>query len=150
MTLVSFASEVYSEMDREGSTKWSDDFRRLMRTIQPTSHEITMVLSLCSAAIDNAHPLPPFMPRPKPFELTSRLEELDHDILSIRHVNEPGYAAFAVLQLCARSIGVDVDRLLDAVRELVGELDFTLKITNLPSGDSDSDALPENEKAKSD
>lgn len=90
------------------------------------------------------------MPKPKPFALTSRLEELDKDILSIRHVNEPGYAAFAVLQLCTRSIGIDVDRLLDAVRELVGELDFSLRVTKEQFGESDSGLLTENDKAKSD
>jgi hypothetical protein len=150
MSLVSFASQAYSEAESGGSSKWSDDFRRLIRTIQPTSHEITMVLTLCSDAIRTGQPLPPYVPKPKPFELTTRLEALDKDILSVRHVNEPGYTAFAVLQLSARCIGVDVDRLLDAVRDLVGELDFSLGVVQEELDRDDSDLAKDGEKSKAD
>jgi hypothetical protein len=150
MSLISFASQAYSEIDSDGDMKWSDDFRRLMGTIQPTSHEITMVLTLCSAAIRSGEPLPPYVPIPKPFELSSRLEELDKDILSIRHINEPGYAAFAVLQLSARCIGVDVDRLLRAVRNLVGELDFGVRMVRTGLDRTESDLIKTEEKPKAD
>jgi hypothetical protein len=150
MSLVSFASQAYTEVDPTGNTKWSDDFRRLMGTVQPTSHEITMVLTLCSAAIRSGEPLPPYVPKPKPFELTTRLEELDKDILSVRHINEPGYAAFAVMQLSARCIALDVDRLLAAVRDLVGELDFTLRIVKNDVNRSSSEFGKEDEKSKAD
>jgi hypothetical protein len=149
MSLISFASEAYSEVESGGNTKWSDDFRRLVGTIHPTSHEITMVLTLCSAAIRSGEPLPPYVPKPRPFELTSRLEELDKDILSVRHINEPGYAAFAVMQLSARGIGVDVDRLLSAVRDLVGELDFTVKVVRRDI-DTESDLINADDKSKAD
>jgi hypothetical protein len=150
MSLVSFASKAYSEADPGGHSKWSDDFRRLIGTIQPTSHEITMVLTMCSAAIRTEQPLPPYMPRPKQFELASRLEELDKDILSIRHVNEPGYAAFAVLQISARCISIDMDRLIDAVRDLVGELDFSLKVVKNVMSSTESDLASDGEKTKAD
>jgi hypothetical protein len=149
MSLISFASQAYSEIDT-GDSKWSEDFRRLMGTINPTSHEITMVLTLCSAAIRSGEPLPPYVPKPKPFALTTRLEELDKDILSVRHINEPGYAAFAVLQLSARCIGIDVERLLRAVRELVGELDFTLRLVRTDADRADSDVVNVDEKSKAD
>jgi hypothetical protein len=150
LTLTAFASQAYSEVDPSGKTKWSDDFRRLIRNIQPTSHEITMILTLCSAAIRNGEPLPPYVPKPKPYDFTARLEELDNDILSVRHINEPGYAAFAVMQMGARRIGGDVERLLAAVRDLVGEMDFTLRV-NLKDGERDeSDLSQHEEKSKAD
>jgi hypothetical protein len=150
MSLVSFASQAYTEVDPSGNTKWSDDFRRLIGSIQPTSHEITLVLTLCSAAIRSGEPLPPFVPKPQPFELTTRLEEMDKDILSVRHINEPGYAAFAVMQLSSRCISGDVHRLLSAVRELVGELDFTLRLVKKDTDSGESESPKDDEKSKAD
>src|ERR1700712_3486154 len=120
MSLVSYASQTFNEEGAEGTTQWSADFRRLMSTPRPTSHETTMVLTLLSAAIRDGQPLPPYLPKPQPYALSDRLEALDKDILSVRHVNEPGYAAFAVLQLSARCIGIDLERLIRTVKELVG------------------------------
>ena len=123
--------------DPEGTGKWSSDFRRLMSAIEPTSHEITMILTLLSASVRNGQSLPPFLPRPQPSQLTARLEELDEDILSVRHINEPGYAVFAVLHLSASCIEMDVNRLIDIVKELVGELDFSFRV--VWNGQSSSD-----------
>jgi hypothetical protein len=150
LSLISFASQAYSEVDPSGNSKWSDDFRRLIGTIQPNSHEITLVLSLCSAAIRSGEPLPPYVPKPKPFELTTQLEELDSNILSVRHINEPGYAAFAVMQMSARCVGEDVDRVLRAVRDLVGELDFTLRVVRNDINGNESELITQDEKTKAD
>jgi len=151
MALISYASLAYVEEDPHGATKWNENFRRLMVSIRPTSHEITMILTLLSAALRSGQPLPPYVPKPRPYELSSRLEELDEDILSIRHVNEPGYAAFAVLQLSARSIGNDVDNLIETVKELVGELDFSFHVTRVHERTgSESDLSRDGRKPKSD
>ena len=53
------------------------------------------------------------------------MEAVDRDILSIRHIAEPGYAAFAVMQISTRCIHMDIQKLLSAVKKLVGELDFS-------------------------
>jgi hypothetical protein len=106
-----------------------------------------MVLTLCSAAIRSGEPLPPYIPKPKPFELTTQLEGLDRDILSVRHINEPGYAAFAVMQMSARCISGDVDRLLGAVRDLVGEMDFMLRVVKTGV---ESELIKQDEKPKAD
>lgn len=87
-----------------------------------------MVLTLLSGAMREGRPLPPYLPTPPPYALSERLEAIDGSILSIRHVNEPGYAAFAVMQLAARCIGVDVERLMASVKELVGVLDFSIHV----------------------
>ena len=109
-----------------------------MGAIEPTSHEITMILTLLSASVRNGQSLPPFLPRPQPSQLTARLEELDEDILSVRHINEPGYAMFAVLHQSASCIAMDVNRLIDIVKELVGELDFSFHVVwNGQSSSSD-------------
>jgi hypothetical protein len=108
-----------------GLTAWSADFRRLLGQINPTSHESVMLLTLLSSSILDGQPLPPYLPHPAPYALSQRLEKLDASILSVKHVNEKGYAAFAVLQLAARCIGSDMDILLDSVRKVVGTMDFS-------------------------
>lgn len=56
------------------------------------------------------------------------MEGIDRDILSLRHVVEDGYAAFAVLQISTSCIGMDLEKLLRAVKKLVGELDFSYSV----------------------
>ena len=83
---------------------------------------------------------------PEPFNLSRRLEALDKGILDARHVEEPGYSAYGEFHLCPRynitflmiSIAVvhvasslvidDLARLIDHVRDLVGETDFSFKV----------------------
>ncbi len=77
---------------------WVHILSRLLKTVNVTSHEITSMLSLLSASVLNVHPLPPYLKAPQRYKLTEQVEALDADILSIGHIAEPGYAAFAVLQ----------------------------------------------------
>ena len=113
MSLASFSSSVFSEGYKdESDTQWLNDFRKLISSINPTSHEITSLLSLLSASIENGQPLPPYLNAPKPYQISEKLERLDQDILSVRHVSEPGYAAFAVMQMSTRCIIGDLELLL--------------------------------------
>ena len=52
------------------------------------------------------------MTAPSTYHLSQDLEEVDRDILSIRHVAEPGYAAFAVIQISTKCINHDIAKLL--------------------------------------
>jgi len=51
----------------------------------------------------------------------------------VRHVEEPGYSAYAVLQVCSSLVMDDLRRLVDHVRDLVGETDFSFKISDQSS-----------------
>lgn len=101
-----------------------------------TSHEITTLLSLLSASIKGGTPLPPYLQPPQPYGLSTKMESMDPDILSVRHINEPGYAAFAVLQVSSRCIVADLTRLLKEVKGLVGELDFSFHVISTKKIDS--------------
>ncbi|KAL1620009.1 hypothetical protein SLS56_009822 [Neofusicoccum ribis] len=125
MALIAFSSQTFANPMDESQTVWNNDFRRLISSVNLTSHEITSLLSLLSASITNGSPLPPYLKAPQPYRLSRRLEELDRDILSLRHIAEPGYAAFAVIQIATRCIIKDLEKLLKNVKELVGELDFS-------------------------
>lgn len=46
----------------------------------------------------------------------------------MRHVEEPGYSAYAVLQVCSSLVTDDLRRLVEDVKELVGETDFSFTV----------------------
>lgn len=73
------------------------------------------------------------------------MEAIDADILSVRHVNEAGYAAFAVLQLASRCIGADVEILVARMQKLLGEVDFSFHITRSEHG-SEADVNEQNKE----
>jgi len=81
---------------RQANAQWFDDFRRVYADAKVTSHEITSLLAMLSSSITNGQPLPPYLRAPPLFGLNTQLESVDPGILSLRHVAEPGYAAFAV------------------------------------------------------
>ncbi|CAI6341072.1 unnamed protein product [Periconia digitata] len=142
--LLGYASATFTDpsltgVDNDPSTiTWFHDFRRIILSSNITSHEITSLLSLLSSSITNGQSLPPYLTPPRRFQLTQRLEALDRDILSLKHIAEPGYAAFAVLQIGTRCVGMDVEKLLKAVKKLVGELDFSFHVVSTRNDSSSS------------
>jgi hypothetical protein len=149
MSLVAFASHVYRDDEGPDGFQWSQSFRSLITDIRPTQHDNVMLLSLLSGAMRDGRPLPPFVARPEKYALSDKLEALDSDILSVRHVNEPGYAAFAVMQLAARSVSIGLDKILGNVKELVGELDFSIHVVKEESSQG-SDISDDKGKRKDD
>lgn len=135
--LIGYASSTFSHMDDQEESQWLDDFRQMLESVATTSHEITSMLSLLSSSVSNGQPLPPYLKSPQPFLLLRKLEALDRDILSIRHISEPGYAAFAAMQIASSSIVSDLGRLIELVKSLVGELDFSFHIVSTASSSSD-------------
>lgn len=151
-SLISYASATYSEMYRDqtstagrvmsveerdaSQSQWLLDFRRLIHDAGGTSKEITTLLTLLSASVASGQPLPPYLKPPEPYALSAKLETLDSNILSVRHMAEPGFAAFAVMQIGTKFIGDDLKALLDDVRELVGELDFSFHVVSTSEHDS--------------
>lgn len=111
---MSYASRslVHEPSYTPGQASWIKDFSRLVGSIDVTSHEITSILTLLSAAVTNGNSLPPYLKAPKAYELSRRLEELDSDILSITHVAEPGYSAFAVIQIASSLVSDDLTKLI--------------------------------------
>ncbi|KAF7718156.1 Uncharacterized protein PECH_005608 [Penicillium ucsense] len=129
LSLLGYASDTLMRLsdddEDESGSVWMHDFRKLVGTANVTTHEVTSLLCLLSASITNRQPLPPYLKAPRPYSFSKRLEALDKDILSINHIAEPGFAAFAVLQISTRCIVGDVERLMRHVKDLVGELDFS-------------------------
>jgi hypothetical protein len=126
---------------------WFDDLSRLLDGVAPTSHQITSTLSLLSASVSQGSALPPYMQLPEPFQLSKRLEKLDKGILDSRHVQEPGYSAYAVLQVASTLIRDDIEKLVENVKDLVGEVYFNfedaLDLSNLSNPEMKDQAVKE-------
>jgi len=133
VALIGYASATYTDKSDGEDSAWTSDFRGMVAGVQGTTHEITSLLSLLSASITNGQPLPPYLKTPNPYGLSAKLESIDPDILSVKHVAEPGYAAFAVMQVSSRCIMAELDKLLRNVKEVVGELDFSFHIISTTS-----------------
>lgn len=98
--------------DDPSQVEWFQAFRRVVGEARLTSHEITSTLALLSSSITNGQPLPPYLVAPQAYRLSKRMEAIDQDILSLKHIAEPGYAAFAVLQISTSCITMDLEKLL--------------------------------------
>lgn len=105
-TLIAYASKTFSSSASD--SKWSRDFRKLLASTNSTSHKVTSLLSLLSSSILNTQPLPPYLEIPQHSRYVKMLESIDGDILSIRHIAEPEYSAFACINICAMSINDDM------------------------------------------
>lgn len=134
--LMAYASTTFSlnSTPLAEKSKWNHDFRRLASTTHTTYNQIVSILSLLSSSLANGQPLPPYLQLPEPYAFVNKLQSIDGDILSVRHIAEPEYSAFAVVQICGGSIVKDVENVARHVRTLVGEMDFSFHALN-PNGD---------------
>lgn len=134
MSLVSIASSTFGDMltagGEERNQRWLASFRKLVGEANITSQQITTLLSLLSASVSAGTPLPPYLKVPEAYLLEQKLDELDKDLLNIKHIAEPGYASFAVMQVGTKCIIDDMKRVIAGIKELVGELDFSYHIVS--------------------
>lgn len=134
MTLMVYATQTWQEdfpnTNPEKRRVWLDDVARLLDSVDPTSHAITSVLTLLGASVTNGNSLPPYIQLPEPYQLSRKLEKLDRGILDSRHIEEPGYSAYAVLQITSSLISDDIRKLVGNVKDLVGETDFSFSVND--------------------
>lgn len=130
LTLISYSSAAFVEPANEDESAWLEDFRRFTSEVNITSHEITRTLCLVSASMSSAQPLPPYVKIPKPYGLAEKMESVDPEILSVKHVHEPCYAAFAVLEVASTLVTEELGKIVELVKELVGETDFSFHIVH--------------------
>jgi len=136
MSLISYATQTWSTSfaDSDSATPshyaWLEDLAVLLNEVSPTTHIFTSSLALLSASITQGTALPPYMQVPQPYELSRKLEKLDKGILDSKHVEEPGYSAYAVMQVASSLVTDDLKRLVEDVKSLVGEVDFSFKVVS--------------------
>lgn len=140
MSLISYATQTWSTPsfpNSDSSTPshhaWLEDLAVLLNEVGPTTHSFTSTLALLSASVTQGSALPPYMQLPEPYGLSMKLEKLDKGILNSRHVEEPGYSAYAVMQVASSLVTDDMKRLVEDVKSLVGEVDFSFKVVSSES-----------------
>ncbi|CZR54877.1 uncharacterized protein PAC_04761 [Phialocephala subalpina] len=139
-TMISYVTETFSSFpgrtqphDSETSDEWLTDFKLLVSSLKLTSQNVTSLLSIIAAAISTGKPLPPYLKAPEPVHIGQMLVGLDPDILSTRHVSEPGYAAFAVMQVAITMLGDDLVGMLAEAKKLVGEVNYGVDVLGIES-----------------
>ena len=142
--MISYVTETFRDFPSQdnrqvASESWLKDFKQLIASLQLTSQNVTSLLSIVAAAISTGKPLPPYLKAPKPIQLSQLLESTDADILNPRHVLEPGYAAFAVMQVATAMLADDLEGLLEETKNLVGEVKFGI---DAPGADVVESARP--------
>ena len=113
-----------STSEKETATAWKHHVGTLFGSADFASHNITTLLSLLASSVTNGQPLPPYLEPPMPYHLTREMQKMDPHLLSLKHALDPGYSAFAVVEVSCTMIAESLGRLLVLVRELVGEVDF--------------------------
>ncbi|KAK3680982.1 hypothetical protein B0T22DRAFT_415351 [Podospora appendiculata] len=160
---------------------WINALAQVLVTLNPAHHTILSTLTLLSNALLSGQSLPPFLPLPRPYEMTRRLMKLNQDpdtagsdsdpdeapiklvdsrtllsesasastrdllaksaagrpvgdILDPRNMEQPGYAEFAVMQVCTTLVSDDLAALVKAVSGLVGVVDFTFHVDHQKGG----------------
>ncbi len=107
---------------------WLEGFKHLVASLELTSHNVTSLLAILSGAISSGKPLPPYLRAPERCHIGEMLTTLDAGIMNTQHVCEPGYSAFAVLQVSTTMLAEDLADLLADAKKLVGEADFELDV----------------------
>jgi hypothetical protein len=177
--LHSHAASLNSRCPSISSTnrEWLSALSEVLEVLKPTHHTILSTITLLSNSLLSGQRLPPFLPLPRPYEMTRQLMRLgqsapsaanpnedDDDtadgapirmvntrtghedshptvrrrnggrrdttianILDPRNIEQPGYAEFAVLQVCTTLVCDDLEGLMRAVSGLVGVVDFSFR-----------------------
>lgn len=149
--MIAFVTESFRTLPTNGgdpasSSSWLADFRQLFASQQLNSQSTTSLLSIVSSAISTGKPLPPYLQVPGALQLSQQLERLDKDILNTRHMFEPGYAAFAVMQVATTMLADDLEGLLRETKKLVGEITFRVDVVREADWEADVDPIRAAEK----
>jgi hypothetical protein len=138
LTIISYASESFrSVREHPEKSQWLSEFARSRSDSDHVSHKITSLLALLSASVLNGHALPPYLKAPMDFRFTSDdLIGAQTHVLDLQNLNEPGFRAIAVIEVAQRCLVDSINRIVDHVKELVGEVDFSYRIRNLSDASS--------------
>lgn len=140
MALMSYSSGTFLTEPEAEETQWMADFRRFTSNLSITSHDMTSTLCLTSSSLTNAQPLPPYMKLPRPHALSDRMESVDPEVISVKHVAEPCYAAFAVLEVASSLLSQEMGNIVEGMRQLVGEVDFSFHVMGSETTLADTDS----------
>lgn len=82
------------------------------------------VLNVLSGSLSLDSPLPPFLVTPANISFRALILERMPQELALEHVGENGFSVFAALAVSSRLIGREVQKCVQLVRSLVGDVDL--------------------------
>ena len=98
---------------------------------QSQSRLTLSVLNLLSSSLALKSSLPPFLRSPKAESFRILVQEEMPEELSLGYVEENGYAVFAALAVSMRLASREVERCVQLVKSLVGEVDLKWNMEDL-------------------
>ncbi|KAL4986619.1 hypothetical protein BDW68DRAFT_178635 [Aspergillus falconensis] len=117
------------------TNKWSSRLASIaLQSADFKSHATTSLLCHLGSAVLNAQPLPPYLSTGTSFPLARSVRQMDKDLMSIRHLRDPAFSAFASLEVLRSVVGVGLGELLGNVKSLVGELSFEVRSEDRDEG----------------
>ncbi|KAL4762085.1 uncharacterized protein BDW70DRAFT_32679 [Aspergillus foveolatus] len=115
-------------MEDKFANKWSSRLATIaLQSADFKSHATTSLLCHLGSAVINAQPLPPYLSTGATFPLARSARQTDKDLMSIRHIRDPAFSAFATLEVLRSVVGAGLGELLSNVKSLVGELSFDVR-----------------------
>ncbi|KAL4861310.1 hypothetical protein BDV12DRAFT_180454 [Aspergillus spectabilis] len=127
------AARQSSNDTKNNTNKWVSRLASIaLQSEDFNSHSITSLLCHLSSSITNAQPLPPYLSAGGSFPLARRLQQVDRELLSMRHVGDPALWAFATMEVLRSVVGISLSGLMRNVRDLVGEISFDFHVRTAP------------------
>jgi hypothetical protein len=145
IALMSYATQTFSTQATI-NRPWQQDLNALIRLVRPTSQHVTSLLSLLAASVHSGNALPPYLEPPSLCQLSEELERLDRGILSSKHIEEPGYSAYAVMHVASNLVTDDLRRIIKGVQNLVGVVDFDFEIVSTSTLGSETGTMVETDE----
>ena len=141
LTVITYASEAFTAARlNASSTKWLSQFGKSSLEADVKSHQLVTLLSLLSASLKNKQPLPPYLNAPSYHSMFDQAVGTDAKLMGLENVNEPGFRAFAVIEVAHLCMVDSVSGIVKHVRDLVGEVDFSYQVVG-SSGRTSNSAL---------
>ena len=119
-TLDALSTSTEPSKDPENKDKWVSRLASI--ALQSTgfrSQSTTSLLYHLSASMMNSQPLPPFLSTGPSFPLARQLQQIDDELLDIRHVEDPAFSAFLSLEVLRSVLSFSLRDLLRYVLRLV-------------------------------
>ncbi|KFY46763.1 hypothetical protein V494_00343 [Pseudogymnoascus sp. VKM F-4513 (FW-928)] len=131
LAVINFASETFIAARKESpAPAWLSELAQSRPEMGIEALKTPSLLILLSASIKIGKPLPPYLDVPTDTHLSRQMHCDKMDIITFQNLNEPGFRALAVIKLAQSCMADSLTRIVEPVRELVGEVDFGYHIVD--------------------
>jgi uncharacterized membrane protein YgcG len=126
LTIIAYATESFPRS--HAAAPWLSQFASSRSATDHEAHKVVSLFALLSSSILNGQPLPPYLKAPAHFRLSDELVGSKTNVLALENLNEPGFRAIAVIEVAQRCLVRSLDGIVECVKELVGEMDFSYRV----------------------